>query len=415
MMRWAVLGVRRRWRAATAALVCWAAGCAAPAGADSLLVASYDTGNLLRYNAETFELRTVFAAGGAGGLVNPGELAIGPDGNVYVASYTSNSVFRFNGVTGAALGAFAGPASGLLGPRGMAFGPDGKLYVASSGNNQVLRYDPASGNALGGFTSGAALDAPIGLTFGADDHLYVGTALPSVLKFDGASGQYLGLFANQGLTVPQALKFGPDGNLYVGNEFSRSIARFNGATGALIDQFVPSDSGGLRNPQGFDFGNGKLFVSNLVTTGENDGVLSYSVADGSFLGAAVAGGGQSGSTLSQPSGLMFLEPAWHNASHPEDVDAGGFVAPLDVLIVINELNANGVHLTPLTHGPAGAKLPYYDVTGDELITPQDALVLINLLNNAPPGAAFVPEPTTGALVLAALGAIAFWARRRRPR
>ena len=41
------------------------------------------------------------------------------------------------------------------------------------------------------------------------------------------------------------LVFGPDGNLYVDNGEGSGVMRFNGTTGAFIDQFVPLGSGGL--------------------------------------------------------------------------------------------------------------------------------------------------------------------------
>ena len=51
-----------------------------------------------------------------------------------------------------------------------------------------------------------------------------------------------------GLDNPRGLKFGPDGNLYVASRGTDSILRFDGATGAFIDEFVASGSGGLNDP-----------------------------------------------------------------------------------------------------------------------------------------------------------------------
>jgi len=44
--------------------------------------------------------------------------------------------------------------------------------------------------------------------------------------------------------MPIGLAFGPDGNLYVGTR-SGNIIRYNGTTGAFIDVFVPAGRGGL--------------------------------------------------------------------------------------------------------------------------------------------------------------------------
>lgn len=54
-----------------------------------------------------------------------------------------------------------------------------------------------------------------------------------------------------GLDGPVGLLFGLDGNLYVGSFNNHQILRYNGVTGALIDVFVPPASGGLNQPRLF--------------------------------------------------------------------------------------------------------------------------------------------------------------------
>jgi Dockerin type I domain/Bacterial pre-peptidase C-terminal domain len=66
---------------------------------------------------------------------------------------------------------------------------------------------------------------------------------------------------------------------------------------------------------------------------------------------------------------------WHNANVPTDVNDDNRVSPIDALLVINYLNANG------SGGlPSGSPPPYLDVSGDNQITPLDALLVINYLN-----------------------------------
>jgi hypothetical protein len=79
---------------------------------------------------------------------------------------------------------------------------------------------------------------------------------------------------------------------------------------------------------------------------------------------------------------------WQNAANPRDVDNSGFVVPLDVLLIINELNnpkfrdASGrLPLPP----PEGSPPPYFDVNGDAHVTPLDALIVINFINNTSNG------------------------------
>ncbi len=69
--------------------------------------------------------------------------------------------------------------------------------------------------------------------------------------------------------------------------------------------------------------------------------------------------------------------SWQNLRDPLDVNSDGQVQPLDALLVVNELNANGSHaLGPPPDGP-----PYYDVHGDGIVMPLDALLVINYLND----------------------------------
>jgi hypothetical protein len=59
-----------------------------------------------------------------------------------------------------------------------------------------------------------------------------------------------------------------------------------------------------------------------------------------------------------------------------DVNADGFVSPIDVLIVVNDLNFNGPRVLPLDQPVP----PYLDVNGDKLVDPLDVLELINFIN-----------------------------------
>ena len=50
------------------------------------------------------------------------------------------------------------------------------------------------------------------------------------------------------------MAFGPQGDLYVSSRNTFSVLRYNGATGAFIDEFVQFGSGGLSGPNGLTFG-----------------------------------------------------------------------------------------------------------------------------------------------------------------
>ncbi|GIX00191.1 MAG: hypothetical protein KatS3mg111_3523 [Pirellulaceae bacterium] len=70
-------------------------------------------------------------------------------------------------------------------------------------------------------------------------------------------------------------------------------------------------------------------------------------------------------------------PLHQNPIEAMDVNADGFVSPIDALLVINYLNLSGGG--PVSGLPSPP--PYRDVNGDNFITPLDALIVINALNS----------------------------------
>ena len=64
--------------------------------------------------------------------------------------------------------------------------------------------------------------------------------------------------------------------------------------------------------------------------------------------------------------LLMTASPWQNSFLPPDVDADGAVAPIDALLVVNELNANGSR--PLVAAEAESSAPtvtkFVDVSGD---------------------------------------------------
>lgn len=84
--------------------------------------------------------------------------------------------------------------------------------------------------------------------------------------------------------------------------------------------------------------------------------------------------------------------AWQNLTNVFDVNGDGVVAPQDALLVINELNSSGAR--PLLSLPTGDGSPVFiDIDGDGYATPSDAIAVINFLNTFGSGeAAATPSP-----------------------
>lgn len=84
---------------------------------------------------------------------------------------------------------------------------------------------------------------------------------------------------------------------------------------------------------------------------------------------------------------VMVSDFW-NASRPADVNADGAVAPLDALLIVNELNSYGTRsvMGPQAGGGGGeGESPsvnryYRDVNNDGMISPLDALIVFNELN-----------------------------------
>ena len=76
--------------------------------------------------------------------------------------------------------------------------------------------------------------------------------------------------------------------------------------------------------------------------------------------------------------------AFQNATNALDVNNDGRVSPLDALIVINALNEHGSDdVMAFSEGQFAPPNAYMDVTGDENVSPLDALLVINHLNGVP--------------------------------
>jgi hypothetical protein len=90
----------------------------------------------------------------------------------------------------------------------------------------------------------------------------------------------------------------------------------------------------------------------------------------------VAGGGTGGGRL-----LSYT-----NRQRALDVSGDGRITPLDALMVINRLNDGSSREVPEMMVEYDAPAPYWDVNGDRYITPLDALAVINSLNQRPSGA-----------------------------
>ena len=182
-----------------------------------------------------------------GGLDGPTSAIFGPDGNLYVASFNTDEILRYDGSTGAFLDVFVAAGSGALnGPdAGMAFGPGEDLFVPSFFNHRILRYDGTTGTFVSTFISSSPgnMFQPRAIVF-EGSFCYVASSLNNrVLRYD-----LNGVFQNRFTTdnQPYSMAFQPqDGHLYVVSLGLNSVRKHDGVGGKLINTIIASGAGGL--------------------------------------------------------------------------------------------------------------------------------------------------------------------------
>jgi glucose/arabinose dehydrogenase len=201
---------------------------------------------------------------------------------------------------------YDGRLGGDSSPREMALAPNGDVFVADSGGNRlyVLRDADGDGKAEGRFTfatSSQGLKQPFGLAF-HEGFLYVGNT-DSVVRFAYESGQteakaraekiISGLPTGDHWT--RDLAFRPDGQkLYVGVGSASNLDEQTQSR-AVIREYNPDGTGfrifanGLRNPNGLAFHptTGELWTVVNERDGLGDNLVPdyfTSVKDGGFYG-----------------------------------------------------------------------------------------------------------------------------------
>lgn len=151
--------------------------------------AQTDLAEILEIDLGTGDI-SVFATEGINGIFG---LTFGPNGNLFASSACGSApcpkVVQYNGTTGALIGTFV--AGVLPGGAGIAFGPSGSLFIG--GNGEVVEYDGTTGALIGTFASGHGLAGPHGLTFAPGGNLIVADTSGGLLEFDGVSGVLSGL------------------------------------------------------------------------------------------------------------------------------------------------------------------------------------------------------------------------------
>ncbi len=190
------------------------------------------------------------------------DVAVGPDGSVFIAAAGNNRVRRvdptgvISTVAGTGSSGFSGDGGSaaqatLAGPTGVDVTADGSLYVADLGNLRVRRVSPegiiatVAGNGSGASSTGnegpataASLASAVRVRVGRDGSFYLAETAGNVIRrvgpdgviraFAGGGGAARNTLINSSMVLqaPSAIAVGPDGSVFVSDQ-SQTVRRID--------------------------------------------------------------------------------------------------------------------------------------------------------------------------------------------
>lgn len=227
------------------------------AWAQELLVAGRNGSNVVRYDLASGAVLGTLNFGSAG-VDYPRGICVAPDGNILVSwnrfgDLSQGKVMKFSRSTGALLGTFVADSQ-LGSAEGIAIGPDGNLYVAANNNIPgIYKYNGQTGAFLGVFATGAGISSPEGIAFSPSGELFVANfGGGNIARFRGSDGAFLGSFTSAGQNEPNDIVFDNAGSLYVSNyrqnvgvDNTGRITKYDATTFQALATFTGGLDGGF--------------------------------------------------------------------------------------------------------------------------------------------------------------------------
>jgi hypothetical protein len=277
------------------------------------------------------------------------------------------------------------------------------IYMSNHDSGLVSTFDPETGNLIDAdfiTTPGQ----PHGLLQVGDELLvasWIGTS--RIARHNAITGAFLGVFADAAsmLNHPVDIAVGPDNLIWVSSQANGRINRYDPVTGAAQTPFIAAEVH-LTNPSGFTFSpDGTRF---FVTDRLDGEVLEYSVATGAYVRTLADYPGPAFGIEWAPDGNLYVASGGLQRLGP--------TAPFATIQVAAGQFAIGVEIG------ADGDIYFADYSLERLRS-FDPVTMTDLGDfisdpslNGPNFFHFgIPEPSTGALVLAAL-AIATLRRTR---
>ena len=234
-----------------------------------------DSGN---HRVQVFDPNGEFVRGwgqqgtGPGEFQEPWSVAVARDGTLYVADTWNHRVQVFD-ADGTFKDAWTQTDTlGFYGPRDIAIDKDGNVFLTDTGNKRILKFSPA-GDVLGDWGTPGAWEAqfsePVGIAIGPEGDIYVAdTWNHRVQRFDGqmnyeSQWPVLGWYSQSVLNKPYLTAASRGGYVYATDPEGARIIRWSG-NGILLDVWGTPGSGPAEftNPTGVAVDkDGNIYVS----------------------------------------------------------------------------------------------------------------------------------------------------------
>lgn len=206
-------------------------------GAGTTYLVSQNTNEILVLD-RSFGLVRRFSTGV---VKSPTGGAIGPNGNLYIAGFSSSNVGEFT-PSGTFVRAYSN-AQQLSFANCVAFMPDGSFLVASAGNGRIVRFLPG-GKMIGSYT-GFGLSSTMGIAIWNNEIFAAGGGSSNIVVFD-MQGKALREIRHVDMSGPQGVVFTHDGLLVTSSFFNDKVLWFR-PDGTHVRTVKPVGSSVPRN------------------------------------------------------------------------------------------------------------------------------------------------------------------------